>query len=933
MTDRIDFTLDGKAVSAAPGETLWDVAKREGTTIPHLCHVDLPGYRPDGNCRACMVDIKGERVLAASCIRKPTAGMEVQTQSDRAIKSREMVFELLASNMRPAEDGPDNQSPFWQWASSMGVAGSDRYASKFDDHHETAGFDISNPAIAVNLDACIACNACVRACREVQVNDVIGMGLRGDHSVPVFDIHDPMGLSTCVTCGECVQACPTGALYEKSLMDETATRRVIQEFDKVVDSLCPFCGVGCQTTVAVKDNRIVQVDGRDGYANQNRLCVKGRFGFDYAMSPERLTTPLIRRDDAPAKSGDLDLSGVDPMTIFREATWEEALTRAAGGLKGILDTDGGQALAGFGSAKGSNEEAYLFQKLVRVGFGTNNVDHCTRLCHASSVAALMEGVGSGGVSAPFNDALKSDCIIVIGARPTTNHPVAATYFKQAAKRGKKLIVMDPRGQDLMRHATHSLRFKAGSDVALLNSLIHTIIEEKLYDEQYIQANVSGFEALRAKVKDFSPEAMAEVCGVAAEVLRDVARTYATSERSIIFWGMGISQHIHGTDNSRCLIALALITGQIGRPGTGLHPLRGQNNVQGASDAGMIPMYYPDYKSVDNVDVRTWYENFWGQTLDPKRGLTVIEIIDAIHEGEVKGMYILGENPAMSDPDQTHARGALAKLDHLVVQDIFLTETAWFADVVLPASAHAEKLGTYTNTNRQVQIGRPALEMPGDARQDWELIVDLAQRIGLDWKYEHVSEVYAEMAETMPSLTNISWERVEREGSVIYPAQGPDVPGDEIIFHDGFPTADGRGRIVPADLLPPDEVPDEEYPLVLTTGRLLEHWHTGAMTRRAGVLDAIEPQGIAAMNPREIGKRGLHPGDMIAIETRRGRVEAILRADREVADGMVFMPFCFNESPANRLTNPMLDPFGKIPEFKYCAARVEVTRQPVIEAAE
>ncbi|HMK02299.1 MAG TPA: formate dehydrogenase subunit alpha, partial [Reyranella sp.] len=623
---------------------------------------------------------------------------------------------------------------------------------------------------------------------------------------------------------------------------------------------------------------------------------------------------------------DADLRGVDPMTVFREATWEEALARAAQGLKKILQQHGGRSLAGFGSAKGSNEEAYLFQKLVRQGFGTNNVDHCTRLCHASSVAALMEGVGSGAVSAPFTDALKAECIMVIGARPTTNHPVAATFFKQAAKRGAKLIVIDPRGQDLMRHATHSLRFRAGSDVALLNSFLHTIIEEKLYDEQYIQANVSGFEALRAKVKDFSPEAMAEVVGIDAATLRDVARTYAKAESSIIFWGMGISQHTHGTDNSRCLIALALITGHVGRPGTGLHPLRGQNNVQGASDVGLIPMYYPDYKSVENPDIRGQYENFWGQTLDPKRGLTVVEIIDDIHAGGIKGMYIMGENPAMSDPDQHHARAALAMLEHLVVQDIFLTETAWHADVVLPASAHAEKLGTYTNTNRQVQLGRPALDLPGDARQDWELIVDLAKRLGLDWNYGHISEVYTEMARVMPSLKYISWDRVAREDSVIYPADGEDVPGNEIVFTSGFPTTDGRGRIVPADLLPPDEVPDDEYPLVLTTGRMLEHWHTGAMTRRAGVLDAIEPQGIAAMNPYEIQRRGLSIGDMITVETRRGTVEAILRADREVADGMVFMPFCFNESPANALTNPMLDPYGKIPEFKYCAARVAPLRQ-------
>ena len=920
MTD-ITFSLDGKAVKASENETIWDVAKREGTRIPHLCHLDQPGYRPDGNCRACMVDIEGERTLAASCIRKPNEGMVVRTDTERAEKSRHMVFELLASDMKPQDESPDNQSAFWEWASSMGIDGSQRFPSKFDDPGMDRGFDISNPAIAVNLDACITCGACVRACREVQVNDVIGMAGRGNHSVPVFDIHDPMGLSTCVTCGECVQACPTGALYEKTLMDEGNTKRDVQEFDKVVDSVCPFCGVGCQTSVAVKDNRIVQVDGRNGPANENRLCVKGRFGFDYVHSPERLTKPLIRREDAP-KAGDMDLRDVDPLTIFREASWEEALERASFGLKTIIDGDGGSALAGFGSAKGSNEEAYLFQKLIREGFGTNNVDHCTRLCHASSVAALLEGVGSGAVSAPFTDAMKADCIIVIGARPATNHPVAATYFKQAVKQGKQLIIMDPRRQGLMRHATHPIQFKPGSDVAMLNAMLNVIVTEQLYDEQYIQANVSGFEALKEKVKDFTPEAMAEVCGVDADTLREVARVYATSERSIIFWGMGISQHTHGTDNSRCLIALALTTGHVGRPGTGLHPLRGQNNVQGASDAGLIPMFFPDYKSVENADIRGNYEDLWGRSLDPVKGLTVVEIVDAIHEGKIKGMYIMGENPAMSDPDQQHARAALAALDHLVVQDIFLTETAWHADVILPASAHAEKLGTYTNTNRQVQIGRPALDPPGEARQDWELIVSLANGIGLEWDYDAVSDVYDEMASVMPSLNNIPWERLEREDVVTYPADAVDRPGNEVIFREGFPTADGRGKIVPADLLPPDEVPDDEYPMVLTTGRLLEHWHTGAMTRRAGVLNEIEPQGIAVMNPYEIERQGLEAGQMVAVETRRGLVEAVLRSDREVADGMIFMPFCFNESPANRLTNPKLDPFGKIPEFKYCAAKIE-----------
>lgn len=913
MTETVTFKLDGVEVTAAPGETIWQVAQRCGTDIPHLCYSPAPGYRPDGNCRACMVDVKGERVLSASCIRTPTDGMEVSTTSHRAVKAREMVFELLATDQPPKETAPDPMSSFWAWTDAMDIE-IGRLPKR-----EHAPRDVSHPAMAVNLDACIACGLCVRACREVQVNDVIGMAYRGMHAVPVFDFDDPMGDSTCVACGECVQACPTGALFEKSLMDETATTRAVVP-DRYVDSVCPYCGVGCQTTVGVKDDKIVQVDGRDGPANENRLCVKGRFGFDYIHHPHRLTKPLVRKEGV-AKDAHIHMDPGNPWSVFREATWEEALDRAAKGLVTIRDRDGGGALAGFGSAKGSNEEAYLFQKLVRQGFGTNNVDHCTRLCHASSVAALIEGIGSGAVTAPFMAADTSDCIVVIGARPEQNHPVAATYLKQAAKRGAKLIIMDPRGQGLMRHAAYGLKFTPGRDVALLNAMIHTIIKEGLTDEQYIQANVDGFDALKKKVADFSPEAMEPVCGIPAETIKEVARTYATAERSIIFWGMGVSQHVHGTDNTRCLIALALITGHVGREGTGLHPLRGQNNVQGASDAGLIPMMFPDYRLVTDPDVRLGFEDLWGRPLDQNRGLTVVEIMDAIHDGKIKGMFVQGENPAMSDPDQHHARGALAMLEHLVVQDIFLTETAWHADVVLPASAHAEKLGTFTNTNRQVQIGRPVVPPPGDARQDLDLIIEIAKRMGLNWAYQGVPDVYAEMASVMPSLDNISWERVEREGSVTYPADAPDKPGNEIIFGDGFPTKDGRARIVPTDLVPPDELPDQEFPLVLTTGRLLEHWHTGAMTRRAGILEGQEGTEIVCMHPRDIGRQGLVPGQRVAVETRRGRIEPVLRADRDVTEGMIFIPFCFTEAPANFLTNPQLDPFGKIPEFKFCAARV------------
>ncbi|MGQ7791142.1 formate dehydrogenase subunit alpha [Faunimonas sp. B44] len=925
MTNTIKFFLDGVEVEAQPGETIWQVANRNGTEIPHLCYSPKPGYRPDGNCRACMVEVEGERVLAASCIRKPAPGMKVSSASERAESSRKLVFELLVADQPERERAHDPDSRFWTWADRIEVDES-RFPA-VARANKTA--DFTHPAMAVQLDACIHCTLCVRACREVQVNDVIGMASRGHLEKIVFDFDDPMGGSTCVACGECVQACPTGALMPATQVDAAGV--FTNAPDREVASVCPYCGVGCQLTYQIKEDRIVAVDGRDGPSNRNRLCVKGRFGFDYVHHPDRLTVPLVRREGI--SKHDVDIDPLNPFTHFREASWEEALDLAAGGLRKIRDARGGNALAGFGSAKGSNEEAYLFQKLVRTGFGTNNVDHCTRLCHASSVAALMEGVGSGAVSAPFMAAEDADVIVVIGANPTENHPVAATFFKNAVKRGARLVVMDPRGTVMMRHATDMLQFKPGRDVAMLNAMLHTIIEEELYDRQYVQANTLDFEALAESVRDFPPEKMAEICGIPAEKLREVARLYARAEAAIIFWGMGVSQHIHGTDNARCLIALSLVTGQIGRPGTGLHPLRGQNNVQGASDAGLIPMVYPDYQSVEDPKVRAFYEDLWGAQLSPTRGLTVVEIMDAVHAGQISGMYIMGENPAMSDPDVTHAREALAKLDHLVVQDIFLTETAKYADVVLPASAWPEKDGTVTNTNRQVQMGRKALPLPGQARQDLDLIVEIAKRLGLPWTYSHPREVFAEMTKAMPSLDNITWERVAREDSVTYPAFSPDEPGADIVFTEGFPTPTGRARFVPAQLVAPAEEPDPEYPMVLTTGRQLEHWHTGSMTRRASVLDDLEPEAVAYLSARDMERYGFQSGQPIRVATRRGAIVLKARVDGAIPPGLVFIPFAYAEAAANVLTNPQLDPFGKIPEFKYCAAKLEHVYERAKEAAE
>ena len=898
----IEFKLNGKTVIGRPDEPIIRTAKKHGVNIPHLCHGG--NQRSDGNCRACVVEINGERALAPSCCRFPTAGMEVTTDSPRALTSQKMVLELLLSDM-PKEQYT-TQNKLLSWARRLGV-GEPRFAAR-----KQPKSDLSHPAIAVNLDACIQCTRCVRACREVQVNDVIGYAYRGDRSVPVFDFDDAMGESTCVACGECVQACPTGALMP-------ARNVGLKKIDKTVDSVCPFCGVGCLLTYHVAENKIQFVTGKEGPANQYRLCVKGRYGFDYAHHPHRLTKPLIRKQGI-AKSADFVVDPGNWSSVFREASWEEALELAACGLAKIRKEDK-YALSGFGSAKGSNEEAYLFQKLVRTGFGTNNVDHCTRLCHASSVAALLEGVGSGAVSNQVSDVLQAEVVFLIGANPTSNHPVAATWMKNAAKAGVKLIVADPRRGDLARHASHYLQFKPDTDVALLNAMIHTIIDEGLVNQAFVNDRTSGFEALKENSKNFAPEKMAPICGIPAQTIREVARLFATSKASMILWGMGISQHVHGTDNARCLIALTLMTGQIGRPGTGLHPLRGQNNVQGASDSGLIPMMYPDYQRVDNPEANQRFEKLWGGGLDKKPGLTVVEIMNAAYDGRIRGMYIMGENPAMSDPDVEHARAAMAKLEHLVVQDIFLTETAYLADVVLPATAWPEKDGTVTNTDRMVQLGRKALQPPGEAREDLWIIIELAKRLGLPWSYARPKEVWDEMRQCMDSIRGITWERLERDSSVTYPCENEGDPGEPVVFQTHFPTATGRGKFVPADLIPAAERPDNEYPMVLITGRQLEHWHTGAMTRRSGVLDAIEPEPVASLHPLDLDEVGARPGDIVTVCSRRGKISLYARADAGTPRGAVFIPFCYYEAAANLLTNAALDPFGKIPEFKYCAVKV------------
>ncbi|MCK6460655.1 MAG: formate dehydrogenase subunit alpha [Planctomycetes bacterium] len=925
----VNLTIDGKRVGAKPGSTIWEAAKEAGIEVPVLCHD--PRFEPVGVCRMCAVEVEGARVMAAACVRRVEEGMVVKTASEKVERCRRMLTELLMSDQpevspKEATTGGDK---LWALAEKYGVeVRLPRGNSRPDD--------LSSPAIAVHHQACILCDRCIRACDEVQVNEVIGRTGKGYTARISFDLDNPMGKSTCVTCGECVAACPTGALVNKPVAGD------LKAATKAVDSVCPYCGVGCAVTYHVdeKRNRVLWVDGRESPGSDARLCVKGRYGFDYALHPHRLTKPLIRikyprgplssevetsHDHKRKPGGIVDYAEVMP--AFREATWEEALDLVAKRLKEIRDRDGPQALAGFGSAKCSNEEAYLFQKLVRTAFGTNNVDHCTRLCHASSVAALLEMIGSGAVTTTYGDIVNADVALLTGTNATSNHPVAATFFKQAARNGTKLIVVDPRASGISRHAWRFCQIRSGTDVAFYNAMMNVIVEEGLVDEDYVRKHTTGFETVKAKVKEYTPERAAAICGVPAETIREVALAYGRAKAAVTYWGMGMSQHVHGTDNCRCIISLALMTGNIGKEGAGLHPLRGQNNVQGASDAGLIPMVFPDYQRVDNAKARAKFEGAWGRKLDPKPGLTVVEIVKAALDGKVKGMYMLGENPFLSDPNTNKVRKALTNLEFLVVQDIFLTETAEFADVVLPATSALEKDGTVTNTDRRVQVMRPALKPPGEARLDWQIICDIATRMGYPMRYRSASEVFDEMVPLTEAYKGLTHGNLGPTGK-LYPCPEPEKSdGTVVMFGDGFPTADGRAKFVPADHTGADELPDKEYPFILVTGRVLEHWHTGVMTRRSKTLDAREPEPFVEVHPDDCRRLGVDTGRMVTVSSRRGTISLKVRKGTGTQPGSVFIPFHFREAAANVLTTDKLDPFGKIPEFKFCAVKVVPTTTP------
>jgi formate dehydrogenase major subunit len=929
----VTLSIDGQELTVPEGTTIYDAARSAGIEIPVLCHDDR--YDPVGVCRMCVVDV-GARVYAAACVRPCEDGMEVKTATPEVEQRRGTLTQLLMADQPPTDEDPKETTT----ADNELLVLARRYGIEREDGLPIGsgrGIDLSNPVIAVNHDACILCDRCVRACDDIQGNDVIGRSGKGYATLIAFDLSDPMGESSCVTCGECVAACPTGALTNKPINNVPIRPRT--ELDSV-DTVCPYCGVGCALTFHVdrERNAIAYADGRDQPGSQRRLCVKGRYGWDYASSPQRLTTPLIRRDESYPKGplssdvrgerkgrkkpgGLVDYDEVLPH--FREASWEEALSLVAERLGGIHADGGPGAIAGFGSAKCSNEEAYLFQKLIRAGFGTNNVDHCTRLCHASSVAALTRDVGSGSVSTTYGDIVNANVAILAGTNTTANHPVASSFFKQAKRRGTKLIVVDPRRERIADHADIFCQIKPGTDVAFYNGIMHELIANDWVDREFVAGRVTGYGDLAKLVRQYPPERAAQICGVDADTIREVARIWGTADAGVIYWGMGISQHTTGTDNARCLIAMCSITGNVGRHGTGLHPLRGQNNVQGASDAGLIPMTYPDYQMVDREDKRAKFEEAWGVSgLDPNVGLTVTEIIASALHGGVRGMYMMGENPFLSDPNVNKVRKALSALEFLVVQDIFLTETAEFADVILPATSYMEKEGTYTNTDRRVQIGRKVLDAPGEAREDWKIICDISTRIGLPMDYGSPREVFDEMSSIMPNYEGLSYDNLGPTGK-LYPNPDPEhYDGDVLLFQERFNTEDGKAHLVPAEWMPAKELPSEEYPFILNTGRLLEHWHTGSMTRRSFALDAIQPEAFVYLNPDDAAAMGVAEGELVRVTSRRGSIELAARLSHRDTPGTCFIPFHFREAAANVLTIDEIDPIGKIPEFKFCAVRVE-----------
>ncbi|MBI5789025.1 MAG: formate dehydrogenase subunit alpha [Candidatus Schekmanbacteria bacterium] len=887
----INLTIDNKPVSVEPGATILEAAKACGVKIPYLCHYSKL-KKPHGGCRICMVEVEGNPRLLAACTNPVAEGMKVITGSEKVHKARKFVLELLLSDhdARCITCEKDGDCKLQKLAYEYGVE-----EPRFTGARRNYGVRRDNPFLETDHDKCILCGRCVRVCEEIPAVAAIDFIKRG-FATKVSPAYDKA--LNCVFCGECMYACPTGAINSKIGRYQGRTRDL-----KAVESVCPFCGCGCNYSLLVKNGRVVKVQPKkNSPVNDGSLCVKGSFGYDFIHHKDRLTTPLIKENGQ-----------------FRPASWDEALGLVAEKFKVIQAKTGADSIGGFASARCTNEENYLFQKLMRAAVGTNNVDHCARLCHASTVAGLADSFGSGAMTNSIAEIANAKTILVTGSNTPETHPIIALQvFKAVRENGAKLIIADPRQLRFSPYAQVQMRHKPGTDIALFNGLMHVIIKEGLEDKDFIAQRTEGYEELKKVVERYTPEYVENITGVPQEQIIAAARLYATNKPASILYSMGITQHVTGTNGVKTIANLAMLTGNLGRESSGVNPLRGQNNVQGACDVGALPNVYPGYQKVADVAIRAKFEAAWGVKLPANNGLTITEMVKAAGNS-LKALYVMGENPMLSDPDLTEVKKHLESLDFLVVQDIFMTETAELAHVVLPVASFAEKDGTFTNTERRVQLLHKAVDSPGEARTDWQILCDLSTRLGYNMSYDHPSQIMDEIASVTPIYGGISFERISKLG-LQWPCPDKNHPGTKFLHKDKF--SRGLGKFFPIEFQSPPEWPDAEYPLILTTGRVLFHFHTGSMSRRSKGLEEVCPKPYVEINPVDAVKLGISDGEMVKVGSRRGEIQLAAAVNDRCTPGVIFIPFHFKEAAANVLTIAALDPVAKIPEFKVCAARVE-----------
>jgi formate dehydrogenase alpha subunit len=899
---QFNITMNDRLLTGRPGQTILDVALANGIEIPNLCHD--PRLRPTGSCRLCLVDVQGQRGPVTACSFQVQDNMIVRTDTPELKSLRKTVLELLFYEHRGScttcDDNGECRLQQYAYDYQLDTDILDQPSIPSGPNYTTG-----NEAIDYDPNKCIRCGRCVRICEEVQMDDALTFRERANQVEVSTAFEMPLNESTCELCGQCISTCPTGSLYERAAKASGQCKDLVR-----TTTTCPYCGVGCQIDLNVnhRTNQIVRVSSRVGCVpNDGNLCVKGRFGMDFVSSSERLTTPLVKRNG-----------------IFEPATWGQALERIAQKLGRIKSQYGADSIAGLSSAKCTNEDNYVFQKFFRAVIGTNNVDHCARLCHASTVAGLARSFGSGAMTNTIDELRNAECIFVIGSNTTEAHPVIGLAIKDAvANNGAKLIVADPRGIDLVRFSQLHMTQKPGTDVALLNAMMNVIINENLHDTDFINKRTECFEDMVEFLKSMTPEKAFSITTVPAEQIAQAARIFAQAKTASIVYSMGITQHTTGTDNVLSLANLAMLTGNVGKESTGVNPLRGQNNVQGACDLGALPNVYPGYQSVEDETIRAKFEKAWSKPLSPTKGLTIVEMLHAIESDQIKALYVMGENPALSDPNLNRTRKALQKVDFLVVQDIFLTETAEFADVVLPSVCFAEKEGTFTNTERRVQRVRKSVEPPGQARNDWEILCQVADAMGSPMQYDGANEIMDEIATLSPIYGGISYDRIESVG-LQWPCSDKSHPGTKYLHKDKFTR--GKGKFHAVGYLPPAEETSKEYPFILSTGRQLYQYHTGTMTRKSAVINQVSPTGYVEIHTHDAKSIKIKNGDSVEVSTRRGKIVTIAKVTDNIEKGWIFMPFHFYEGPANMLTNDALDPIAKIPEFKACAAQVRAAER-------